>query len=146
MRFWPYCDTGRCVAVAFGPGFSEKCDDPDRQRSGTGFLAEEYESYPARFCVEAIAPIQNKVGASKPVLNRILTQTRSAFDLREVMDGGKILPVNLAKGKIGEDSAGLLGALLVSRIGLAALSRADVAEMNAEISSSISTSSRTSPH
>jgi hypothetical protein len=94
------------------------------------FWLREYESYPARFRIEAIAPIQNKVGAflANPVLSGILTQPRSAVDLRRVMDEGQILVVNLAKGKIGEDSAGLLGALLVSRIGLAALSRADVAE------------------
>jgi len=94
------------------------------------FWVREYESYPARFRAEAIAPIQNKVGAflADPVLNRIVTQPKNAFDLRQVMDEGKILLVNLAKGKIGEDTAALLGAMLVSRIGLAALSRADVPE------------------
>src|SRR5206468_5618129 len=85
-----------------------------------------------RFRIEAIAPIQNKVGAflANPISNRILRPTRSNFDFRSIMDEGKILLVNLAKGKIGEDTAGLLGALLVSRIGLAALSRAGVAEEN----------------
>jgi len=94
------------------------------------FWLREYESYPARFRAEAIAPIQNKVGAflADPVLNAILTQPKSAFDLRRIMDEGHILLVNLAKGKIGEDSAALLGALLVSRIGLTGLSRADVPE------------------
>jgi hypothetical protein len=94
------------------------------------FWLREYESYPARFRAEAVAPIQNKVGAflADPLLNRILVQPRSAFDLRRVMDEGKILLVNLAKGKIGEDTAALLGALLVSRIGLAALSRAEMPE------------------
>jgi len=96
------------------------------------FWLREYESYPARFRAEAIAPIQNKVGAflADPVLNAILTQPKSAFDLRRIMDEGHILLVNLAKGKIGEDSAALLGALLVSRIGLAGLGRADVPEAN----------------
>jgi type IV secretory pathway TraG/TraD family ATPase VirD4 len=61
-------------------------------------------------------------------LSRILTQQRSAFDLRQVMDNGRLLLVNLAKGKIGEDTTALLGAMLVSRIGLAALSRAEVPE------------------
>src|SRR5207245_6865688 len=51
-----------------------------------------------------------------------------AFDLRQVMDEVKILLVNLAKGKIGEDTAALLGAMLVTKIGLAGLSRADVPE------------------
>src|SRR2546427_202711 len=94
------------------------------------FWLREYESYPVRFRAEAIAPIQNKVGAflSHPVLHGVVAQPKSAFDLRRVMDEGKILLVNLAKGKIGEDAASLLGSLLVSRIGLTALSRADVPE------------------
>jgi len=96
------------------------------------FWLREYESYPARFRAEAIAPVQNKVGAflANPILHAILTHPKSAFDPRSVMDEGRILLVNLAKGKIGEDAAALLGALLVSRIGLAALSRADVIEDN----------------
>jgi len=96
------------------------------------FWLKEYENYPARFRIEAIAPIQNKVGAflSNPLLSRILLQTKNDFYLRRVMDEGKILLVNLAKGKIGEDTASLLGALLVTRVGLAALSRADIAEEN----------------
>src|SRR2546428_4268330 len=96
------------------------------------FWLREYESYPARFRVEAIAPIQNKVGAflTNPILRNIVTQPKSAFDLRRVMDEGKIVLVNLAKGKIGEDVAALLGAMLVSRIGLAALSRTDMPEEN----------------
>jgi hypothetical protein len=91
------------------------------------FWLGEYENYPARFRLEAIAPVQNKVGAflSNPRLNQILIRADSSFDLREIVDRGKILLVNLAKGKIGEDTATLLGSLLVTRIGLTALSRAD---------------------
>jgi transcriptional regulator with AAA-type ATPase domain len=94
------------------------------------FWQNEFESYPARFRAEAIAPVQNKVGAflADPILNKILTQTESSFRLRTVMDQGKILLVNLAKGIIGEDTASLLGSLLVARLGLAAMSRADVNE------------------
>ena len=94
------------------------------------FWLSEYENYPPRLRAEAIAPIQNKVGAflSNPILNNILSQPKSAFDLRHVMDGRKILLVNLAKGKIGEDASSLLGALLVTKIGLAGLSRADIPE------------------
>src|SRR5437660_302927 len=94
------------------------------------FWLREYQSYPARFRAEAIAPIQNKVGEFlvNPILRRIVGQPKSAFDLRQVMDEGKILLVNLAKGKIGEDTAALLGAMLVTKIGLAGLSRADVPE------------------
>ncbi len=94
------------------------------------FWLGEYENYPARLRAEAIAPIQNKVGAflTNPLLNRILTQQRSAFDLTQVMDDGKILLINLAKGMIGEDASSLLGALIVTKIGLAGLSRADIQE------------------
>ncbi|HPS03703.1 MAG TPA: type IV secretion system DNA-binding domain-containing protein, partial [Candidatus Sumerlaeota bacterium] len=94
------------------------------------FWLREYEGYPARFRAEVIAPLQNKVGAflTNPLLARILTQPRSDFKLGQVMNQGKILLVNLAKGKIGEDTASLLGALLVSRIGLAAMNRAELPE------------------
>src|SRR5207249_1112528 len=52
------------------------------------FWLREYENYPPRLRAEAIAPIQNKVGAflTDPLLNRILTQKRSNIDLRRVMD------------------------------------------------------------
>jgi type IV secretory pathway TraG/TraD family ATPase VirD4 len=94
------------------------------------FWLNEYEQYSHKFRAVVVAPLQNKVGAflADPVLSGILTQKKSAFDLREVMDRRKILLVNLAKGKIGEDSAALLGALLVTKAGLAGLSRANVAE------------------
>ena len=94
------------------------------------FWTEEYEGYPARFRAEAIAPIQNKVGAfvSNPIVHRIVGRDRDSFDVRRVMDDGRILIVDLAKGKIGEDAAALLGAMLVSKISLAALSRADLPE------------------
>jgi hypothetical protein len=94
------------------------------------FWLEEYEGYPARFRAEAIAPIQNKVGAfvTNPIIHRIVGRASDSFDVRKVMDEGKILIVNLAKGKIGEDAAALLGAMLVSKMSLAALSRADVPE------------------
>ena len=94
------------------------------------FWLREYEGYPAYFRAETIAPIQNKVGAflANPVLNEIVTQPRSAFDMRRVIDEGKILLVNLAKGKLGEDTATLLGALLVTKLAVAALSRADMSQ------------------
>jgi Type IV secretion-system coupling protein DNA-binding domain len=94
------------------------------------FWVKEYGGYSARFRTEAIAPIQNKVGAflADPTLNRILTQPKSSFNLRQIMDEGKIFLVNLSKGKLGEDTASLLGSLLVSSIGLTGLRRADSSE------------------
>jgi hypothetical protein len=94
------------------------------------FWLQEYERYSPGMRGQAIGPIQNKIGAflADPILNRILTQPKGNIELREIMDGGKILIVNLAKGKIGEGPAALLGALLVAQIGFAGLSRADIPE------------------
>lgn len=90
----------------------------------------EFEKYSAWLRSEAISPILNKIGqflTSIPLRN-IVGQKENTFDLRKVMDEGKILIVNLAKGKIGEDNSSLLGAMIVTKIQLAALSRADLPE------------------
>lgn len=94
------------------------------------FWLKEYEWYPERMRAEAISPIQNKVGAflANPVLQQIITQPRNSFDFRDLMDNGKILLVNLSRGRLGEDVTSLLGSLLVSALGVAALSRAEVPE------------------
>jgi hypothetical protein len=77
---------------------------------------------------DGTAPIQNKVGAflTDPRLSQIVTAPKQEVHIRRIMDEGKVLLINLAKGHIGEDSSSLLGGLLVTTIGLAAFSRADV--------------------
>lgn len=94
------------------------------------FWAKEFPRYNPRYRQESIAPIQNKVGAflADPRLYRMFTSAPHDLHFRQIMDEGKILIVNLAKGRLGEDSANLLGALLITTLGLAALSRADVDE------------------
>lgn len=94
------------------------------------FWTQEYAKYPPYVRAQAIAPIQNKVGGyiSDPKLYAILTNTKAAIDLRSVMDEGKILLVNLSKGKLGEDASHLLGSLMVSMIEVTGLSRADLPE------------------
>lgn len=62
------------------------------------------------------------------LMRNVIGQTKSAFDIREVMDSGKILLINLAKGKIGDMNSTLLGLILVSKIQTAAFSRADTPE------------------
>lgn len=96
------------------------------------FWVKEYDKYTERLKAEAISPIQNKVGAflSHPLLQKILTKPEKPLSLRKIMDEGKILLVNLAKGSIGEDTSNLLGSLLISRFDLAAMSRADIPEEN----------------
>jgi GTPase SAR1 family protein len=94
------------------------------------FWTKEYEAYPLRLRAEVIAPVQNKIGAflADPTLNRILTAQESSFNLRQIMDEGRILIVNLAKGRLGEDTSSLLGSLLVASIGVTALRRANSPE------------------
>ena len=92
------------------------------------FWEKEYDRYSFGYRADGIASIQNKLGAllSDPTLRKILTEPQEDIHVRAMMDEGKILLVNLAKGQVGEDSASLLGALLVTTIGLAAMSRADI--------------------
>lgn len=92
------------------------------------FWNVEFASWNDKFVAEAIAPVLNKVGAftANPVIRNIIGQPKSTFNIRQLMDEGKILIVNLSKGLIGEDNASILGAFLVTKIQLAAMSRSDI--------------------
>jgi CxxC-x17-CxxC domain-containing protein len=94
------------------------------------FWVDEFAKYNERFATEAIAPIQNKVGQflSASIIRNIVGQVKSTIDMREIMDGQKIFIMNLAKGRIGEDSSALLGGMLVTRLQLAAMGRVDIPE------------------
>jgi energy-coupling factor transporter ATP-binding protein EcfA2 len=91
------------------------------------FWRYEFENYHFRQKADAVAPIQNKIGAllADPTLYRILVAPKQDIRIRSMMDEGRVLLVNLSKGQLGEDSALTLGGLLVSTIALAAFSRAD---------------------
>ena len=91
------------------------------------FWAEEFASFTDTYAREATPAIQNKVGqfTSNPLIRNIVGQPTSSFDLRKMMDEKKIFIVNLSKGRMGETNAALLGSMLVVKIYLAAMSRAD---------------------
>lgn len=93
------------------------------------FWKSEFANYPPRYAAEALAPIQNKLGAllSDPVLYRVLVAPAVDLHFRRIMDERRVLLVNLSTGLLGSDSAQTLGSLLVSTLGLAAFSRADQA-------------------
>lgn len=95
------------------------------------FWNVEFASWTDKFQAEAIAPVLNKVGAftANPVIRNIIGQPKSTFNIRQIMDEGKILVVNLSKGLIGEDNASILGAFLVTKIQLAAMSRSDIPDI-----------------
>jgi hypothetical protein len=94
------------------------------------FWLVEFEQYPKVFRAETISPIQNKVGQflTTPLTRNILGQTKTQVDLKQVLDTGGILLLNLAKGKIGEDTSSLLGALFLTHLYLAALRRSHAPE------------------
>lgn len=94
------------------------------------FWLNEFARYTQRYEVEATAAIQNKIGqfVSNPLIRNIIGQVKSSIDIRKVMDEGKILIANISKGKIGEDNSRLLGALVITKLQLAAMSRVDVSE------------------
>ncbi len=95
-----------------------------------GFWINEFEKMDSRQRMEAISPILNKVGQflSSPIIRNILGQPKSAVDLRFAMDHKKIVIVNLSKGKIGEDTSSLLGAMIITKFQLDAMSRANIPE------------------
>jgi len=94
------------------------------------FWTHEFARYDKKFLMEAVAPIQNKVGQllMAPEIRNVLGQVRSRMDTRFMMDNGRIFVANLSKGKLGADKANLLGALWVTQFDLAARARADVPE------------------
>lgn len=93
------------------------------------FWLNEFDGYSASLRAEAVAPIQNKIGKALmvPSLRNILSQPKSSITIRRLMDEGAVVICNLAKGRLGESTAHLLGALLTTTIAQAALSRADTA-------------------
>jgi hypothetical protein len=93
------------------------------------YWQQEFAGYNQNFRMEAIAPIQNKIGKAlmAPALRNMLAQPRSSITFRRLMDEGAIVVCNLSKGRLGESTAHLIGALIVTAIAQAALSRADIA-------------------
>ncbi|OHA14079.1 MAG: hypothetical protein A2909_02670 [Candidatus Tagabacteria bacterium RIFCSPLOWO2_01_FULL_39_11] len=92
------------------------------------FWEQEFAKYTDRFMQEATPAIQNKVGQfiSNPLIRNIIGQTKSAFNIRQIMDEKKIFIINLSKGKIGEENSNLIGAMLITKIYLAAMGRVDL--------------------
>lgn len=94
------------------------------------FWEKEFARMPDSLRAEAISPIQNKVGqfVSSKMIRNIVGQAQSTIDLEEIMNKGKILILNLSQGKLGEDNASLLGAMIITQIQLAAMNRSFIGE------------------
>jgi hypothetical protein len=94
------------------------------------FWQDEFDQMPPALQKEAIAPIQNKVGqfVTSPMIRNIIGSPKSTISLDEIMNGKKIFIANLSQGKLGEDNAALLGAMLITKFQLASMHRVDVAK------------------
>lgn len=110
--------------------YRKKVVDNIHDPSVRSFWVDEFAKYGDRYMQEAGAAIQNKIGQfiSNPLVRNIIGQPKSSFDVRKVMDEKKILIINLSKGRVGETNANLLGSMIITKIYLGALSRADVTE------------------
>lgn len=94
------------------------------------FWEREFARMPDKLKSEAISPIQNKVGQfiSSKMIRNIIGKPKSTVDLEQIMNEGKILILNLSQGKLGEDNAALLGAMMITQIQLAAMNRSFIKE------------------
>jgi hypothetical protein len=104
----------------------EKIQDPVLK----SFWSNEFEKMPDKQREEAVSPILNKVGqfTSSPTIRQIIGTYHSTINLEDIMNSGKVLLVNLSQGKIGEDNAALLGAMIITQLQLAAMNRIRIPE------------------
>ncbi|MBI2405608.1 ATP-binding protein [Candidatus Microgenomates bacterium] len=111
-------------------GFREKIVSQSKDRILVNFWKKEFEGMGERLQAETISPILNKVGqfVSSPLIRNIIGHPRSTINLGKIMNEGKILVLNLSQGKLGEDNSSLLGAMVVTKLQLAAMERVNVPE------------------
>jgi hypothetical protein len=109
------------------PSFRKQMAARVRNETVRAYWKTEFDKYPDRYRLEVVAPIQNKLGAllADPAVRRILVEPAVDLHFRSLLDEGRVLLVNVSKGQLGDDSASVLGGVLVSTMGLAALSRAE---------------------
>jgi hypothetical protein len=122
-----FVEVVRCLTdTNFVQELLPKVTDPMVRRYWTDQIAQTADFHKS----EVLDYIVSKFGrfVTNKVMRNIIGQSKSAFDFRKVMDEGKILIINLAKGKIGEENSNFLGLVLVPKILAAAMARADVPE------------------
>ncbi len=110
----------------FRKGVIDNIKDP----SVKSFWADEFMNWEPKYQKEATASIVNKVGqfTANPIIRNMMGQPKSSFDIRDLMDQGKIIIANLSKGRLGDENSRLIGGMLVSKLYLAAMSRAQMTE------------------
>jgi hypothetical protein len=104
----------------------EKIQDPVMKQ----YWRDEYNKMPDRLRSESISPIMNKVGqfVASPLIRRVIGSPKSSIQIDNIMNEGKILIANLSQGRLGEDNSSLLGAMLITKVQLAAMRRVGISE------------------
>lgn len=94
------------------------------------FFAVEFADWSEKFDTDAIIPLVNKLGQflSMPALRNIFAQKENKIDFEEIMNGKKILLINLSKGKIGEENSSFFGSMFITKIKQAGMARAELPE------------------
>lgn len=110
--------------------FRQKIEETIQDETMKAFWVDEFDKMPERLQQEAISPILNKVGqfVTSPLIRTVIGQPKSSISLDDIMNNGKILLANLSQGRLGEDNAALLGAMLITKFQLAAMHRVAIPE------------------
>lgn len=114
------------------PAYRKKVYKKITDKALLHFWKEEFERMPEKLQKEAISPIQNKVGqfVTSPMIRNIIGHSKSSISLDEIMNSNKIFLANLSQGRLGEDNAQLLGAMLITKFQTAAMRRVDIAKID----------------
>jgi hypothetical protein len=126
----PNTTLGDVLKILTNQAFRKKVVDKLTDPVLKNFWTDEFEKMPSSLQAEAVSPILNKVGqfVTSPLIRNIIGKPKSSFNLEEIMNGGRVLLANLSAGKLGEDNSALLGAMLITKIQLAAMSRVNIPE------------------
>ena len=110
------------------PKYRKKVIDELTDPVVKNFWTKEFNTWSERYAVEANAAVLNKIGqlVANPLVRHIIGQPTSTLNVRQIMDDKKIFIMNLSKAAMGEDNSALMGALLITKIQMAAMSRADI--------------------
>ncbi len=126
----PNATLGDALKILADKSYRQKVVPQIQDQVIKDFWEKEFDRMPDSLKAEAVSPIQNKVGqfVSSKMIRNIIGHPKSTLDLEEIMDEGKILILNLSQGKLGEDNAALLGAMIITQIQLAAMNRSFIKE------------------
>ncbi len=96
------------------------------------FFAIEFADWSEKFDTDAIIPLVNKLGQflSDPLLRNIFGQKQNKIDMSKLMNEGKIILINLSKGRLGEENSSFLGSMFLTKIKQAGMERASIPEQD----------------